>query len=120
MLDDYAGIFVLLIVAAAFFLFITFIGHRFGPRRPRAHKAEPYEPGITTLGPTRRQVPIKLFRVAVLFVLFDVQVVFMYPWAVLFHNADERAFLFVEMLIFMALLLVGLAYAWKVGALEWD
>jgi NADH-quinone oxidoreductase subunit A len=56
----------------------------------------------------------------VLFILFDIEVIFMYPWAVLFFHADNQVFLFVEMLIFVLVLLVGYVYAWKSGALEWD
>jgi NADH-quinone oxidoreductase subunit A len=119
-LDNYTNILVLLIVSVALPFAVIFVGQRFGPRRPTARKAEPYESGMTAIGPAQRRVPVKFYRVAVLFILFDIEVVFMYPWAVLFLNVEEKAFLFVEMLVFMLILFVGYVYAWKAGALEWD
>jgi NADH-quinone oxidoreductase subunit A len=120
MLDNYLGILVLGIVSVSIPFLTIFIGHRIGPRRPNPRKAQPYESGMTAIGPAQRRVPVKFYRTAVLFILFDIEVIFMYPWAVLFLNADRRAFLFVEMLVFIAILLVGYVYAWKTGALEWD
>jgi NADH-quinone oxidoreductase subunit A len=75
---------------------------------------------MTAIGPAQRRVPVKFYRIAVLFILFDIEVIFMYPWAVLFLKTSRKAFLFVEMLIFVVVLLVGYMYAWKTGALEWD
>jgi NADH-quinone oxidoreductase subunit A len=120
MLDNYTGILVLGLVSISVPLLVIFIGHRFGPRRPTSRKAEPYESGMTAIGPAQRRVPVKFYRIAVLFILFDIEVIFMYPWAVLFLNTDRKMFLFIEMLIFAAILLVGYVYAWKTGALEWD
>jgi NADH-quinone oxidoreductase subunit A len=120
MLENYLNILVLGAVATAVPLLAIFLGHRFGPRRPTPRKAEPYESGMTAIGPAQRRIPVKFYRIAVLFILFDIEVIFMYPWAVLFLNTDQRAFLFVEMLIFVIVLLVGYFYAWKSGALEWD
>jgi NADH-quinone oxidoreductase subunit A len=117
MLDDYVGILILGIVSVSIAFLTILIGQRIGPRRP---KAQPYESGMTAIGPAQRRVPVKFYRIAVLFILFDIEVIFMYPWAVLFLNTDRRAFLFVEMLVFIAILLVGYVYAWKTGALEWD
>jgi NADH-quinone oxidoreductase subunit A len=120
MLDNYLGILVLGIVSVSIAFLTILIGHRIGPRRPNPRKAQPYESGMTAIGPAQRRVPVKFYRIAVLFILFDIEVIFMYPWAVLFLNADRRAFLFVEMLVFITILLVGYVYAWKTGALEWD
>ena len=120
MLDNYIGILVLLIFALAIPLLAIAIGHRLGPRRPSERKAETYESGMTAIGPAQRRVPVKFYRIAVLFILFDIEVVFLYPWAVLFLNAKEKAFLFVEMLVFMLILFVGYVYVWTTGALEWD
>jgi NADH-quinone oxidoreductase subunit A len=120
MLDDYTGIFVLAIVSILVPFLTILIGHRLGPRRPTTRKAEPYESGMTAIGPAQRRVPVKFYRVAVLFILFDIEVIFMYPWAVLFLNIDQKQFLFVEMLIFVVVLFIGYVYAWKTGALEWD
>jgi NADH-quinone oxidoreductase subunit A len=120
MLNEYVGISALAIVSVIVPLLALVLGQRFGPRRPTAPKAEPYESGMTAIGPAQRRVPVRFYRIAVLFILFDIEVIFMYPWAVLFFHEDRRAFLFVEMSIFMAVLLVGYVYAWKTGALEWD
>ena len=120
MLDQYVAIAALGIVSVAIPSLAILLGHRVGPRRPTERKAEPYESGMTAIGPAQRRVPVRFYRIAVLFILFDIEVIFMYPWAVLFLNADEKTFLFVEMLIFVAVLGVGYIYAWKTGALEWD
>lgn len=120
MLDEYSGIFALGIVSVVIPLLAIFLGHRLGPHRPTQRKAEPYESGMTAIGPAQRRVPVRFYRIAVLFILFDIEVIFMFPWAVLLLNVDSQAFLFGEMLIFMVILLVGYVYAWKTGALEWD
>jgi NADH-quinone oxidoreductase subunit A len=120
MLDNYTAILVLGIVTILIPFLTIFLGHRFGPRRPTPHKAQPYESGMTAIGPAQRRVPVRFYRIAVLFILFDIEVIFMYPWAVLFLHVESRSFLFFEMLVFVAILLVGYVYAWKTGALEWD
>jgi NADH-quinone oxidoreductase subunit A len=120
MLDEFAAIIVLGIVSVIVPLLVILVGHRLGPSRPSPRKAEPYESGMTAIGPAQRRVPVRFYRIAVLFILFDIEVIFMYPWAVLFLGADRRSFLFAEMLIFVVVLLVGYIYAWKTGALEWD
>jgi NADH-quinone oxidoreductase subunit A len=120
MLDEYVGIVVLGIVAILIPLLTLILGQWLGPRRPTEQKSEPYESGMTAIGPAQRRVPVRFYRVAVLFILFDIEVIFMYPWAVLFFHVDRQVFLFVEMLIFVLVLMVGYVYAWKSGALEWD
>jgi NADH-quinone oxidoreductase subunit A len=120
MLDNCVSILVLLIVSIAVPSLAVFVGHRVGPQQPTPRKAEPYEPGLTTIGPARRQVPVKLYRIVALYVVFDTLAISLLPWGVLFLNADARPFLFVALLVFMAILFVGFAYVWKTGALEWD
>lgn len=120
MLDQYVAIAALGIVSVGIPVLAILLGHRVGPRRPTERKGEPYESGMTAIGPAQRRVPVRFYRIAVLFILFDIEVIFMYPWAVLFLNVDQKAFLFAEMLIFVAVLGVGYVYAWKTGALEWD
>jgi len=94
------------------------LGIFFGPRRPSARKAAPYESGMTPLGPGNRRMPVRYYLVAVLFILFDIEVVFFLPWAVSFRQLG--LFGLVEMVIFIVILLVGYIYAWKRGALEWE
>jgi len=73
---------------------------------------------MTPLGPAQRRMPIKFYLVAVLFILFDIEVIFFYPWAVTFRQLG--LFGFIEMLVFVGILLIGYVYAWKKGALEWE
>ena len=118
MIAEYLPIVVLLIIAAGLAVFVVILGHAFGPRRPSARKSQPYESGMRPIGPGTRRVPIHFYLVAVLFILFDIEVVFFLPWAVVFNQLG--LFGLIEMSIFIVVLLVGLVYAWKKGALEWE
>lgn len=89
-----------------------------GPRRPRREKAEPYECGVPILDRTRGRHNVRFYLVALFFILFDIETVFLIPWAVV-HKSLGLAGL-VEMGIFVGVLAAGLAYVWKRGALEWD
>lgn len=89
-----------------------------GPRRPNPVKAAPFECGMEQFSQPRMQFSIKFSVVAMLFIIFDIEVAFMYPWAVLFQKLGVVGF--IEMLFFLLVLTVGLLYAWKRGALEWD
>src|SRR5690606_32151630 len=88
------------------------------PYRPTPAKQDPYESGMIPLGTTRDRFSVKFYMVAILFIIFDIEVVFLVPWSVLFRQLG--LFGFVEMLVFMAALLVGYVYVWKKGALQWD
>ena len=105
----------LAIVAAA-----TMIGasHFLGPRRPTDVKERPYESGMPPLGSAHERFSVKFYLVAVLFILFDIEIVFLYPWAVAFDHLGLLAL--VEMMLFILILFVGYVYVWKKGALEWD
>ena len=118
MLTDYLPIAVLLIIAGALAVLVVVLGHAFGPRRPTERKSMPYESGMRPFGPGTRRMPIRFYLVAVLFILFDIEVVFFLPWAVVFKQLG--LFGLVEMFIFILILLVGYVYAWKKGALEWE
>lgn len=87
------------------------------PRRRQGSKYEPYECGMETIGPTWVQFKTSYFLYALLFVIFDVETIYLYPWAVKFQSLG--LFAFIEMIIFIFILVVGLWYAWKEGALEW-
>lgn len=89
-----------------------------GERRPNDTKGSPYECGMDVVGNARQRFHVRYFVVALLFILFDVEVVYLYPWAVLFRRMGVLGFL--EVMLFLALLSVGLIYAWKKGALEWE
>jgi len=118
MLEAYIPIAILFIVAIAICFLMLILGVIFGPRRKSFRKASPYESGMMPIGPGTRRMPIRFYLVAVLFILFDVEVIFFYPWAVTFRALG--LFGFIEMLIFVGILLVGYIYIWKKGALEWD
>jgi NADH-quinone oxidoreductase subunit A len=118
MLEAYIPIAILFIVAAVVSFLLIFIGTIFGARRRTLRKASAYESGMQPIGPGTRRMPVKFYLIAVLFILFDVEVIFFYPWAVTFRTLG--LFGFIEMLVFVAILLVGYVYIWKKGALEWD
>ena len=92
--------------------------HVLNPRRPTPEKNMPYESGMIPLGDTRQRFSVKFYLVAILFVLFDVEVVFLVPWAVVYKQLG--VFGLIEMGVFLSVLAFGLAYVWKRGALEWD
>jgi NADH-quinone oxidoreductase subunit A len=118
MLTDYLPIAVLIIVSTVLAVLVIVIGHLFGPRRPTQRKSAPYESGMSPFGPGTRRMPIRFYLIAVLFILFDIEVVFFLPWAIVFRSLG--VFGLIEMVIFVAILLVGYIYAWKKGALEWE
>ena len=118
MLVEYIPIAILFIIATALAVLIVVLGTIFGPKRKSFRKMSPYESGMMPIGPGTRRMSIRFYLVAVLFILFDVEVIFFYPWAVNFRALG--LFGFIEMLVFVGILLVGYIYIWKKGALEWD
>lgn len=118
MLSDYLPIAVLLAVSVFVAILIVALGHLLGPRRPTAIKGMPYESGMLPIGPGTRRMPVKFYLIAVLFILFDIEVIFFLPWAVVQRRLG--VFGLIEMAVFVGILLVGYVYAWKRGALEWE
>jgi len=104
---------VVVVVAAAILGLSSWVG----VKRPSRVKLSPYECGIPPVGDARDRFSVSFYLVAMLFILFDVQVVFLYPWAVIFKSL--KWFGFFEMLLYMAILLAGYVYLWKKGALDW-
>ena len=117
-LADYLPIALMLLLAVGFVAVTMVVTHWLGPKRKTKVKLEAFECGIESKGNARIPFHIKYFLVAILFVLFDVEVIFMYPWAVNFKEFGLPGF--IEMLIFIALLLVGFFYIIKKKALEWE
>lgn len=115
---DYLPIVMMFIVAAGFVVTTMLATHYLGPKRHSAEKMDAFECGIEAKGNARVPFSIKYFLVAILFVLFDVEVIFMYPWAVLFKELKMAGF--IEMVLFIAFLLVGFLYIIKRGALKWE
>jgi NADH-quinone oxidoreductase subunit A len=104
---------VVVVVAAAILGLSSWVG----VKRPSRVKLSPYECGIPPVGDARDRFSVSFYLVAMLFILFDVEVVFLYPWAIIFKSL--KWFGFFEMLLYMAILLAGYVYLWKKGALDW-
>ena len=106
------------VLAAAFIVGTMIVTHNIGPSRKNKQKDDPFECGIEVVGNARTPISVKYFLVAILFVLFDVEVIFMYPWAVNFKKLGMLGF--IEMVLFMALLLAGFYYIIRKGVLKWE
>ena len=94
------------------------LGELFGPRKNSEAKSMPYESGMNPYGEGTRRMPVRFYLIAVLFILFDIEVVFFLPWAIAFRKLGIFGLL--EMVVFIVILLIGYVYAWKKGALEWE
>ena len=119
MLNLYVPILVLAALAAVFAVFSLVMGSLAGPKRWNRAKLESYESGIEpTQGNTRIRFPVKYYITAMLFIVFDIEIIFLYPWAVAFDRLG--VFGLVEMFLFVVTVLVAYAYVWRRGGLEWD
>jgi NADH-quinone oxidoreductase subunit A len=118
MLLQYIAIAVMIAVATLIAAIAIGLGELLGPKKISDVKEEPYESGIAPIGPGTRRMPVRFYLIAVLFILFDIEVVFFLPWAVVFRQLGM--FGLAEMAVFIVILLVGYIYAWKKGALEWE
>jgi NADH-quinone oxidoreductase subunit A len=117
-IENHIGIFLQAILALGFVITVMVLTHVIGPKRKTAKKLENFECGIEVQGDARMPFSVKYFLTAILFVLFDVEIIFFYPWAVNFRELAESGFL--KMLIFIAPLLFGFYYIIKKGALKWE
>ena len=115
---EYIPIAVLIALATIVAFVAVGLGHLFGPRRPSVRKGEPYESGMRPYGSGQRRVPVHFYLIAVLFILFDIEIIFLLPWAVVLR--EIKLFGLIEMVVFIGVLLIGFVYAWKKGALEWE
>jgi NADH-quinone oxidoreductase subunit A len=118
MLFEYLAIALLIALATIVGLIAIGLGELFGPKRKSKVKSEPYESGMAPIGAGTRRMPVRFYLIAVLFILFDIEVVFFLPWAIVFRQLG--LFGLIEMAVFIIILLVGYVYAWKKGALEWE
>jgi NADH-quinone oxidoreductase subunit A len=118
MLMEYLPIFIFFILAVGFALVTLFLSAIFGKRKITPQKMIPYECGMDPIGEARKRFSVRFYIVAMLFIVFDIEAVFLYPWAVIFR--DLKIFGLAEMGVFIAILLVGFVYVWKKGALEWE
>lgn len=119
-MNDFLPVFVLLFISTALAVLIIFISILFGPRKRanNAAKVAPYESGMKAIGQGQRRFPVRFYLIAVLFILFDIEVIFFYPWAVAFRQLGWYGL--IQMLVFVGILLAGYIWVWKKGALEWE
>ncbi|MEP6939000.1 MAG: NADH-quinone oxidoreductase subunit A [Rudaea sp.] len=118
MLAEYLPILLFLIVAGGIGIALLLIGVALGPRSANKEKASAYECGFEAFDDSRMQFDVRYYLIAILFIIFDLEIAFLFPWAVVFKHIGLVAL--VEMAMFLALLLLGFVYCWKKGALEWE
>ena len=118
MLAEYLPILVFLAVAGALGVLLLVLGYLFAPRKPDAAKLSPYECGFEAFEDTRMKFDVRYYLVAILFIVFDLEIAFLFPWAVALDSIGTVGLL--AMAVFLGVLVVGFIYEWKKGALEWD
>ena len=118
MLLEYLPIFIFLVFALIFAGIMLGIGFTFGPHNPDAEKNSPYECGFEAFEDSRMKFDIRYYLVAILFIIFDLEIAFLFPWAIVIH--DVGMYGLISMAIFLFILIIGFIYEWKKGALEWD
>ncbi len=117
-LIDYLPIAVLLGIALFFAILLPVLSLSLGPKRATERSLLPYESGITAIGEAQRRLPVKFYRIAVLFILFDVDIILLVPWAVTFRNLGTYGLM--AMFIFMFMFILGDVWVWRKGVLEWE
>ncbi len=124
---SYVPFLLLFLFVAANAAVLLLVSHFAAPRRPTALKSAPYESGMPPLGSARERFSVKFYLVAMLFIVFDIETVFLIPWGTIFFaggaggpGGPGMGFLLVEMLVFLLILFVGYVYVWKRGAFQWD
>ena len=118
MLAEYLPPLLFLIVATGIGIVLIIIGNVLGPKRPSADKLAPYECGFDAFENARMPFDVRYYLIAILFIVFDLEIAFVFPWALVFRELG--VFGLVEMGVFLALLVIGFVYVWKRGALEWE
>lgn len=121
-MSGYLGILVLILLASVICGAMVTLSYLLGPKKVTPYKASPYECGVAPYGDARERFPIKFYLVAILFILFDIEVVFLWSWMTVFKSADTQfmVFSFGEFLAYMSTWVVGYVYAIRVGAIDWD
>ncbi|MCE7987241.1 MAG: NADH-quinone oxidoreductase subunit A [Caldilinea sp. CFX5] len=120
---EYVPLLILLLVATFIGAVAVGLPALLGPQRANPQKLEPYESGIIPFANARRRFPVKYYLVAMLFILFDIEVIFLYPWAAVMRTLRDNhsiAFALFPMGFFLLVLVIGLLYEWRKGALDWD
>ena len=123
-MENYFPILMFVLVGIAVGVLPVAMGFILAPSRPDPEKLSPYECGFEAFEDARMKFDVRYYLIAILFILFDLEIAFLFPWATIFRDivAAEsiKLFGFIEMLIFVAILLIGYVYAWAKGALEWE
>ena len=115
---EYWPVLLFIVVAAGLGIVLLVIGLLVGPRRPESEKLAPYECGFEAFEDARARFDVRYYLLAILFIIFDLEIAFLFPWAVVFKSIGLTAL--IEMALFLLLLVIGFAYVWKKGALEWE
>ncbi|GIX36558.1 MAG: NADH-quinone oxidoreductase subunit A [Lysobacteraceae bacterium] len=118
MLSEYLPVLMFLIVATALGVVLMTVGWLLGPRRPDAEKSSPYECGFEAFEDARMKFDVRYYLIAILFIIFDLEIAFLFPWALVFRDIGMISIM--AMALFLGILVVGFAYEWKKGALEWE
>jgi NADH-quinone oxidoreductase subunit A len=117
-LDNYAGLLLMFILACGLAGAIIVLSAFIGRHKRSREKDQPYECGIRPTGDAREPISVQFYMVALVFILFDIEAIFLYPWALVYH--DLKLFGFVEMVLYIIILLAGYIFLWKKGALDWN
>lgn len=118
MLENYLPVLIFLCIGLVMGLAMMALGHLFGSRKPYSEKDSPYECGFEAFEDTRMKFDVRYYLVAILFIIFDLEIAFLFPWAVALDSLSAAAF--VAMAVFIGILVIGFIYEWKKGALEWE
>jgi NADH-quinone oxidoreductase subunit A len=116
-MQGWFSILVMIALGAGFALVSVLLSNVLGPSKPTAEKSAPYECGMPPVGDARERQSVKFYLIAMIFLLFDIEVAFVYPWAMALRDLGWAGF--VQVVIFMALLFTGYVYVWRKGALDW-
>ena len=115
--ENYIPVLILATAVTLLAIVMLVLSYLLGPRRPNKTKLAAYECGVAPTGDARQRFSVKFYLVAMVFILFDVEVIFLYPWAVIFH--ELRMFGFIEMLLFVGAVFPGFVYLWRKGVFDW-
>ncbi|HEY9148443.1 MAG TPA: NADH-quinone oxidoreductase subunit A [Gammaproteobacteria bacterium] len=118
MLENYLPVLIFIAIGIAFGGFMILLGFLLGPRRPDSEKLSAYECGFEAFEDARMKFDVRYYLVAILFIIFDLEIAFLFPWAIVLR--DIGLFGFMAMVLFLGILVIGFIYEWKKGALQWE
>jgi NADH-quinone oxidoreductase subunit A len=118
MLSNYLPVLMFVVIALAMAVIVIGLGFFLGPRRPDSAKLSPYECGFEAFEDSRMKFDVRYYLVAILFIIFDLEIAFLFPWAIVLDQIG--LFGFAAMAVFLGILVIGFIYEWKKGALEWE